>query len=197
MIFGACGLLVQTVLLRGLLRWAAGGRARQAGGGGLGAPLLPSALPPLADAVGRESAIEEAAGGRPTSLPTLLLTFLSAPPAHPPPPPLACPRCSWLGEQRVLLVALCASTVQQLIIGLAGQKWVAFLGISLGSLGGWIHGWRRLAGLVWCVGAALRVHCQCGLPTPAANLLVWHAHAGAACTNCCRFAATSHKPQAA
>ena len=49
------------------------------------------------------------------------------------------PACSWLGEQRVLLVALCASTVQQLIIGLAGQKWVAFLGISLGSLGGWVR----------------------------------------------------------
>ena len=42
---------------------------------------------------------------------------------------------SWLGEQRVLLVALAASAAQQLILGLAGAKWVAFLGISVGSLG--------------------------------------------------------------
>lgn len=42
---------------------------------------------------------------------------------------------NWLGEQRVLLVALAASTVQQFIIAMANVKWVAFLGISLGSLG--------------------------------------------------------------
>ncbi|KAL4420298.1 hypothetical protein ABPG77_001388 [Micractinium sp. CCAP 211/92] len=42
---------------------------------------------------------------------------------------------NWLGEQRVLLVALAASAIQQLILAMAGAKWVAFLGISLGSLG--------------------------------------------------------------
>ena len=40
-----------------------------------------------------------------------------------------------MGEQRVLLVALLASAGQQLLLALAGHKWVAFLGISLGSLG--------------------------------------------------------------
>ncbi|EFN55254.1 hypothetical protein CHLNCDRAFT_134588 [Chlorella variabilis] len=42
---------------------------------------------------------------------------------------------NWLGEQRVLLVALAASAVQQVILAAAGVKWVAFLGIGLGSLG--------------------------------------------------------------
>lgn len=52
--------------------------------------------------------------------------------------PLSLPlTCSWLGEQRVLLVALAASAIQQLILAMAGAKWVAFLGISLGSLGRW------------------------------------------------------------
>lgn len=45
------------------------------------------------------------------------------------------PLLNWLGEQRVLLVALAASAGQQLILAVAGAKWVAFLGISLGSLG--------------------------------------------------------------
>lgn len=40
----------------------------------------------------------------------------------------------------MLLVALAASAGQQLILAVAGAKWVAFLGISLGSLGGW--GWE-------------------------------------------------------
>ncbi|PSC69918.1 CWF19 2 [Micractinium conductrix] len=41
----------------------------------------------------------------------------------------------WLGEQRVLMIALVASAAQQAILGVAGVKWVAFLGIGLGSLG--------------------------------------------------------------
>lgn len=41
----------------------------------------------------------------------------------------------WMGEQRVLLVALLASAGQQLLLAVAGHKWMAFLGISLGSLG--------------------------------------------------------------
>lgn len=40
-----------------------------------------------------------------------------------------------MGEQRVLLVALLASAGQQLVLALAGAKWVAFLGIACGSLG--------------------------------------------------------------
>lgn len=58
-----------------------------------------------------------------------------------------------MGEQRVLLVALAASAGQQLILAVAAHKWVAFLAISLGSLGerrgGWsgarsVTGWRRM-----------------------------------------------------
>jgi hypothetical protein len=104
----------------------------------------------------------------------LLLTCLPAPSTSLACPP-ALPACSWLGEQRVLLVALCASTVQQLIIGLAEQKWVAFLGISLGWLGGWLRHGLALGG-----GAPrmlLRHYLGRGLG--------WHLHTDAAYKNCC------------
>jgi hypothetical protein len=95
----------------------------------------------------------------------------------------ALPACSWLGEQRVLLVALCASTLQQLIIGLAGQKWVAFLGISLGSLGGWGGGVGQGLALG---GGASRVLVRFRL----GRALVWHLYTAAAFKNCrCRCVA--------
>lgn len=116
-LFGGCGLLVQTLLLRALLGCARLGRSARLGGAALGW-----------------------AGRRPVQpqAPTTCAPRPARPPAR-----------SWLGEQRVLLVALAASTGQQLILALAGAKWVAFLGISLGSLGAWAGSRARGGPAVW------------------------------------------------
>ena len=70
------------------------------------------------------------------------------------------PSRSCLGEQRVLLVALLASSGQQLLLALAGHKWVAFLGISLGSLGAHLlpcscAAFARATGIARCAGGML------------------------------------------
>lgn len=61
---------------------------------------------------------------------------------------------SWMGEQRVLLVALLASAGQQLLLAVAGHKWMAFLGISLGSLGAFtcLGSKELLCALLLCCG---------------------------------------------
>lgn len=72
----------------------------------------------------------------------------------------------------MLLVALAASAVQQVILAAAGVKWVAFLGIGLGSLGEW----RLLGGREWRLP---REGCRVGLRA-AAQGCCWWPMAGAA-----------------